>query len=288
MVEQLTSSKSYLRTKVSREIKKALTDVTPPVLTRLFAPKKIRRPTGSTAENLYDNRIEIDEDGPKTVEFLQGSPVLYISVEKLRYSGGVAYVNPNHPMRLYYREGLEALRNYYTRHQPTNIFEKHFLKSPMGRDYPSHGVPWSEPACGSKQAVMKEKGLSAEDHGVQHYGPVSEEKLMLEKGRLDDVRSSFEKSGYQPRYGFSVGYFLRRKGNDWVFVIVGGQHRVAAMAELGFTHVPAQFQPSYPRIVREGQVNRWPMVRNNELTAEEAHMIFEAYFPVDRDLVYSE
>ncbi|MGI9351696.1 MAG: hypothetical protein ACR2O3_09055 [Rhizobiaceae bacterium] len=278
-------SPTHLRIRIVREVKKALVDVTPPILLKPFR-KKAKRPTGDTAEQLYANSVEIGDQGPSEVVYLRGNPVFKLPVERLRYSGGISYFHDVHPMRIYYKQGVDALRQYYAKHQPSDILEKHFLTSTRRDGISEGGVPWViDPP--EKLVVVAEKGLEAEQHGVQHFGPVSEKKLLLEQSRLDLVRSSLESAGYQAKFGFSTGYFLENDKKDWVFVITGGQHRVAAMIDLGFTHAPAQFHSAQPRIIRQSEISQWPMVRNGSLTEAEAQGIFESFFDADRKLRFA-
>ena len=184
---------THLRIRIVRELKKALVDITPPIFLKPFR-KKVKRPTGDTAEQLYSDSVEIGEQGPPQVVYLRGSPVFKLPVERLRYSGGISYFNDMHPMRIYYKQGMDPLRQYYEKHQPRDILEKHFLTSTRREGIPEGGVPWAvDPP--EKTVIVAEKGLEAEEHGVQHFGPVSEKKLLLEQSRLDLVRSSLEICG---------------------------------------------------------------------------------------------
>jgi hypothetical protein len=219
-------------------------------------------------------------ESPDSLEYLEGSAVLRIAGSRLRYFGGVPFTPEHHHFLRYYREGFAALERYYATHRPSDIFGKHFLASPPGPSRCAGGVPWLEPIETRLGADRRlgEHGLGPE-HGLQHYGPVSRAKLELEARRLDDVLASIRAHGYRPSIGgYPRGYFLARESGEWVFLVTGGQHRVAALVHLGRDPIPASFQPNFPRIVREADIENWPMVRCRLLSVERARAIFESYF----------
>ena len=70
--------------------------------------------------------------------------------------------------------------------------------------------------------------------GRQQFGPVTMKKLNFEIERLDNVMLSIKKNGFIPEKfeGYPRGYFILNTNEDWVFYIVGGSHRVAALVAL--------------------------------------------------------
>lgn len=260
---------------------KAAYDLTPPLIWRsLF---KLRRAEHSDkVQNItaYSNRLSLKTKHPAEVCFHLGSPVLDILVEKIRYANGISYQHPEHQMKRFYAEGQSGLANYYSKHHPTNIFEKVFLPAPERDNVPGYGLPWCEPPM-----PQGEKGLSA-DHGVQHYGPASGHKITVEAERLTRVYHSLQHNGFLPEHGFPSGYFLCNNNDDWVFVTMSGQHRTAAMVALEFKTIPAQMLSTMPRIIYERDLNHWPMVANGMLSPKEALQIFHAFFPAERKLIF--
>ncbi len=194
----------------------------------------------------------------------------------VRYPDGRCYTHEEHHFLQYYRNGLPALRDFYQRHQPTNVLEHHFLAVPEGSPRPALGWPWFDSSRPIE--ARGEAGLGPE-HGNQAYGPVSEQKLRLEARRLHAVLASIERHGFQPeRGGYAQGFFMLRSAGDWVFVVLTGFHRTAAMAHLGFTCIEARFEPGVPRFVEENDVTMWPMVRSGQMTAREALLVYAQYF----------
>lgn len=288
MLKAFVNTAAYKGLRLKRVAQKAAYDITPPLIWRsLF---KLSRPDHSAAvinTKAYANRLSLKDTHPTQACYRYGSPVLDIPAHKVRYATGMSYLHPEHQMQRYYQEGIEGLSNYYAKHHPTNIFEKHFLKSPRTNNVPKNGFPWCDFDHGLYYpADSGEKGLNA-DHGVQHYGPVSTLKVSLEAERLNILRKSIKQNGFMPEHGFPTGYFLCNAKDDWVFVTMSGQHRTATFLHLGFEYLPAQTLPTMPRIVHECDVSHWPMVANQELSKAEALTIFHAFFPNERELIFA-
>jgi len=203
---------------------------------------------------------------------------------QLRYYGGMPF-NSRHPFLAYYQTGFKALNDFYAAHQPVGIAQKHYISqssldfAPAGLN-PAFFLPWAPPLLDANK--RGENGLDF-SHGCQHYGPCTPKKIKLEAARLDRVYRSIETHGYDPLIagGFPVGYFLLADhGHDLqsVFLVLGGQHRVAAMVALGYPAIPCSFQPDYPRVIRASEASHWPLVRAGHLTEMQALVIFESYF----------
>lgn len=117
---------------------------------------------------------------------------------------------------------------------------------------------------------------SADDFGWQYFGPVSEKLGLLEFERQRQVYDSIAKRGYKPRSHLQVhGEFLV-DGNDWVWVNLGGKHRVNALLAQGNDTVIAAAKGKYGSIfVRRSEVASWPNVVNGWYTEEEALQVFD-------------
>jgi hypothetical protein len=254
-------------------------ELAPPVLRRVAT--SMRRRNALTSDNSRNLRglfgtIVVPEINPKGLGYLIGEPVFSVPMEKVRYSDGRFYTHEEHHFLQYYREGLGALQRFYEQHQPANIFERFFLKTPARRKVPSRGAPWF---CDCRlDPQLGEGGLGVE-HGDQTCGPVSEAKLRLEVQRLDAVLKSIQERGFQPEMGgFVTGYFMLKSDGQWVFTVRGGFHRTAALAHLGYKSIEVQFYRSYPRFVEEVDSLEWPMVKSGEVTQAEALAMFQQYF----------
>jgi len=220
--------------------------------------------------------LDIPDEGPRSIEYIVGRPVFSIPSRRLRYLGGIPFSPENHHFLRYYRNGLQSLRAYYHEHQPRDILERHFLRTAKGRRVPDRWGPWLVEA--NDRWLPGEGGLGPE-HGIQAFGPVSEEKLHLEASRLDRVLESISERGFRPEMGgFPRGYFLMDEDGDWVVIVRVGYHRVSAMVHLGFPTIPLQFHPDYPRVVRRKTWPDWPLVKDGSLTRDEALNVFDQYF----------
>jgi hypothetical protein len=83
------------------------------------------------------------------------------------------------------------------------------------------------------------------DHGISLFGPCTDEKVELEEARLTQIVASITARGYLPdRFGDITGYFLVRQ-DEFRFVVRGGKHRSAALAALGWTHLPVRLKPGW-------------------------------------------
>ena len=263
------------------KIKRLLRGVTPPVFYKASKYLQERRNASQAFSPVILNAQKFE---PKSLACFIGQPVISVPITKVRYPGGIPYNYNYHHFVQYYTDGIDALIAFYRDHQPDNIFEKHFLTAPDYYDSKKIeamkgwflGVPW---LFNQDYEIHKgEKGLGVE-HGNQRYGPVSPEKIELEANRLDNVLKSINEVGFKPHLfdGYPRGYFMLDAGGGWVFVIREGLHRVAALAHLGYSSIPVQFKPYYPRIIKETDCPEWPMVKKGYLSNDDALAIFRQY-----------
>jgi hypothetical protein len=261
---------SYLRRTAAKIVPRALIHVASAALRGVKA-KSAAKPGKPTPK-----KFAVPDTHPRVLRYLIGDPILIVPMEKVRYSDGRRYSYEEHHFMQYYKEGLAGLRRFYEVHQPADIFEKHFLKSPKRDRIPTDGVPWFDSFLPAE--FEGECGLGM-DHGDQAFGPVSEAKLQLEAERLDRVLKSIRERGFLADLGYPRGYLMLRTTGEWVFTIREGFHRVAAMAHLGYEQIEVQFFRDYPRFVEEADSIEWPNVKNESLTRQEALAIFARFFP---------
>ena len=251
-------------------IRRTLRDLTPPVIWRLVGGHS--RPASTVA----GTPIQMPDSGPRALNYLIGEPVFAVPMDRVRYPDGRRYTIGEHHFMQYYAEGLAALQDYYANHVPRSIFETYFLETPVG-DVPSpNNTPWLDYA---RERVHRGEGGLGPEHGLQNFGPVSDEKVRFEARRLDAIHASIAQNGFRPALGGYVqGYFMIAASGDWVFTVRGGFHRTAAMAYLGFETLPAQFFPRLPRLVEEADVASWPLVADGRLSEAGARAIFGQFF----------
>ena len=111
-------------------------------------------------------------------------------------------------------------------------------------------------------------------YGLQ--GPVSNEKGKLEYKRLIKVLGSIQKTGYK-RDSDDITIHILKRDDDYRYLVLHGQHRVAVMAALGQEYIPA-----IPRIIVDSQyAEHWPKVYKGIWTHEQAIQYFNHLFDFD-------
>lgn len=199
-------------------------------------------------------------------------------VKDIVYFGGMGYNTRQHHFIRYYEFGFNELKSYYYNHKPRGLLEQHFLEGDNGTIQNASlnipDLPWFEKV---NRKFNAEYGLGPE-YGVQYYGPAKLEKISLEAKRLDYCLKSISNNGYLPeKGGYPRGYFLK-KDNNYKFHVVSGQHRIAALAYLGYDSIHLSFMPNYPRVIDISDCDSWPQVRNNQIKKEDAIKIFKSYW----------
>lgn len=233
----------------------------------------------------YTEVKEADNIDFKQLYYSTNTPVFNIPLSKLRHHGGQAYTYSQHHFMQYYKDGITALSNYYSKHSPKTVYEKHFIS---GKNSKQADLPWSNEY---KKNIVGEHGLGAE-HGHSAFGPVTNSKLKLEANRLDTCLNSIKHNGYLIRNrftreynGFPRGYFLVSNTGEWIFRVVGAKHRVAALAHLGWENIPVCCEPNFPKCIFESDISNWPGVYSGKYAESEAKLIFDSYFrDVDLEL----
>src|SRR5699024_9902459 len=112
---------------------------------------------------------------------------------------------------------------------------------------------WSSISPESQFAMMKrneeaearrcKRALTITD-GCKYFGPVSNEKGELEWQRLKKITDAIKTNGFEySRLGRdNIWAQVLVSGNQWVYFIRGGQHRVAALSALGMSEVILQLK----------------------------------------------
>ena len=78
-------------------------------------------------------------------------------------------------------------------------------------------------------------------------------------------------------HGHIEGYFLRA-GDQFRFFVLGGKHRAAALACLGYSRIPVKVRTGAPRVVERGSEPEWPLVRQGGMDAALTTQVFDRYF----------
>lgn len=201
-----------------------------------------------------------------------------VPVSRLVMQGGMHFIDPMHPFQRGLDSGLDGLLQYYSENCPDSLLAWHGLDAhePGDSRVPPWELPWIQREV--RLPPPGEGGLGPE-HGVSFYGPVSNDKLRLELGRLQGLVAAIRRDGYRPDlFGDIVGYFMFDECGDFRFFVRGGKHRAAVLAWLGHESVPVAFKPDWPRAVELVAARDWPLVMDGSLSVEAARRVFKQYF----------
>lgn len=179
------------------------------------------------------------------------------------------------------------LKSYYENFQPESLFDIYIedenLDSKLRKYSPYYSMlPWE---LEKNKITIKERGLSI-NHGSQNFGPVSDKKGLLEFDRLISVYNSIDKNGYAIGKGISDynednndinGYFLK-KNDEYRFVVISGNHRMAALSALNYKKIRVKFNSNRPRVINFEDIDSWPQVKYGVVEKEIAALIFNGFF----------
>ncbi len=142
--------------------------------------------------------------------------------------------------------------------------------------------PWTERSIEDnakhRKIALEEEGLAnwtfvLAKEGQTLFGPVSQKKLALESTRLTKVAQSIERSGIIPERN-TLEVIGLRAGGEYRWLVVQGQHRLAACATLGFLEVPVRVR----NVVAREEVEGWPHVTRGTFTRSGALECFDRVF----------
>lgn len=186
------------------------------------------------------------------------------------------------------REAIEkSLQFYYETVQPRTMTEcidgitenKSF---PDPRKTHTVHWPWIQKIAVKEFSPVLIKGkiklLPIEKHGVQHWGPVSKEKLDTEVFKFFTLYNSIKENGFRSnpdeKDGVIRAYVLENDNEDWRWIPIQGQHRVSVAASLDIENVPVKIESVFRKI----DLHLFPLVVNGTYTLEEATKVFESFF----------
>ena len=226
-----------------------------------------------SSNQLELTRIAFVETANEAVEFSllpqrEPRPFLVPAVRAV-WGYGFRHAADEHPWIAHLQGAGSTLEEFYACYQPADI-EQAFrplaisgqaqeAKVGSPRAASMARTPWmySERFDVAPQAFKGEETngrFMGPEHGVQHLGPVSPAKLTATAEALSKVRESLSENGYRSDLdGWIRGFFLVHD-KEFLFLVVGGQHRAAAWASLGNDTIPVTFQPGYPRLVDTNQL----------------------------------
>lgn len=173
------------------------------------------------------------------------------------------------------------LRDYYAAFQPQTLYDCFFHSRHMAADVDASSrqhppsliiPPWDSMRRRNRERIKTKSSV----HPM--IGPQSEATIGRHLDRYQAVCESIGANGYQPElFGHIQGHVLD-SGDDAVFVVTSGKHRMAVLAALGVDPVPVTFKRNMPRLFTLSQSRYWPNVVNGIYSHEEAEVIFNGFF----------
>jgi hypothetical protein len=112
-------------------------------------------------------------------------------------------------------------------------------------------------------------------------GPSDLDFISKEFDSIIELYNRVKTMGYQPEAfpnSYIGGTFLKKKDGDFRFVVMQGNHRAAVLSFLGYEKVAVRLSKQALFYVNEKDLLKWPAVKNNLCTAEDAQKIFNSFF----------
>ena len=180
------------------------------------------------------------------------------------------------------RKGAAAiLRDYYAKNQPESLYACFYHSQLAEIDFEARSKHQSPYLIIPPWDAMRRRNLEriADKKRVHPLiGPQNDAVISAHLDRFQAVSESIKQHGYQPNFfGHIQGHVLDR-GDDAVFVVTSGKHRVAVLAALGLESIPVSFKRNMPHSFCLGQSSYWPNVVNEMYSLEEAEFIFNGFF----------
>lgn len=168
------------------------------------------------------------------------------------------------------RRLLEFLQHYRPRHFGEALGVK------LGAPQPLWRYPWSRGEPPPAWVVRLDECPDILTHFLERGVP--RQRAGQEFRWLEQALESIRQHGYQPkRFGSTVlARKLVRNDGASVYLLLDGNHRVAALSALGQREVAVSCPPWL--VVRESGLTRWPQVRSGACAPENARLLFQAYF----------
>lgn len=241
--------------------------------TRLPAAVEMTRDAASSQAVLVDLAFVVNR---ARFGFGAGSWHPYVAALRERLA------RPDHPYE------MSVLARFYERFQPLTVHDV------LLGDQSPHGEVASWPAVDALLDVwnVTDRRLRRVRSRVagrqelppsQYRGPTPLAHGRHHLERVLEVHQSIRDEGYRPgdfHDGVATGYFLV-DGEDYRFVLGGGNHRMAALTVIGVSQVLVRTRLTHPPVVARGDLRRWTDSGGGLYSPEEASALFDSYFADD-------
>lgn len=112
-------------------------------------------------------------------------------------------------------------------------------------------------------------------------GPSTVQFVEEEYMRTIRLYSEMKKNGYRPTMfpnSFIQGVWLEAKNGSRRFVVLQGNHRLAVLAHMKAEPVAVRIISQALGYIREGEIEKWPLVQNGRCSIANARKIFNLFF----------
>jgi hypothetical protein len=234
----------------------------------VFINARVGLPVNSTRASLHDLRVAKADEWH------------WIPLTKIRSQRAQAFSAQQHPYVRFLRDGLGGFEEYLEGDKPSTSAEYLFLSDAGTLTFhpiPSDSArvwPWSPRLV----SLTKPPGFP---HLMP--GPKSRIHLLSEAERLDRLRKSIEKNGFEVKQGEIPWYSLLIYDNgndlDYRVFVQHGNHRVAVLAHLGWDLIPMVPLPNMLRNeIWLSEAESWPGVLDGSFSLAGARAAFMAFF----------
>jgi hypothetical protein len=147
----------------------------------------------------------------------------------------------------------------------------------MSRHVPLWVYPWSHGQFIDTNAGWRDILAEVPDI-ITHFCEQGIQRSRIEEEYfwLEQAYTSISKYGYQPNSYSFIEAFELKKGNENVYVLTDGNHRISALSALGHKHVLIKVSRSIKWNGKNHQ--KWNQVRLGTYSEQDAIQLFNVYF----------
>ena len=175
--------------------------------------------------------------------------------------------------RIDYRD--TSLYAFLTAFCPRSISE--FADTAGDEPLPLFVYPWG--------TFRKGEDVSLKNPSTSRFcGPSTDRFVAEEFDRIIALYRQLRSDGYRPyRYphSFIGGTWLQASNGTRRFVVLQGNHRLAILAHLGGEQVAVRPLRGWLSVVREADIDEWPLVKSGRCSLVHARSVFALFFQRD-------
>jgi hypothetical protein len=176
-----------------------------------------------------------------------------------------------------------ALAKYYEYYQPQNLLEALFgedasdndlLSLKKFRDPQNAPMPWTPMNLINKKFKNNQGDYGPKDR-FSNYGIQRMERLIKIHNNINE--NGFNEEEYSD-VGDHIKGIMLKNSNEYRFLVVNGNHRIAALSALGYQKVMVRSCKKFPAIIDVENIKNWPCVKKGIYSETTAEKIFMHYF----------